>query len=265
MEKSLESEKSLKKFAPWALWGIAVFLWVFGLLPPLVYGISHVGVYFMLICAAALTFVGLFWRMLGDWLSKRLRFRAALKWMFFVLLALFLILNLAMLWFAYAAEPPEKTEGNMIILGCGLFGNRPSLMLENRLEVGLGYLLTNPEIICVVSGGLGDGLVYTESEVMKEWLVNKGIAPERIIEENRSRNTLQNVGYSCDILTEMGRADMPIIIVTNNFHQLRAHMVAVYEGYSLVYHLSGARPWGLIPAYWFREYFGFVQYVLKLY
>ena len=265
MENSLKSQKSLKKSAPLLLWGLAAFLWIFGLLPPVAYGISHVGVYFMLVCAAALTFVGLFWRRFGVWLSARRRLRSVLKWIFLVLLTLFLALNFMMFWFAYAAPPPEEGEGNMIILGCGLFGNRPSLMLERRLAAGLDYLLANPEIICVVSGGLGDGLRYTESEVMKKWLVDKGIAPERIIEESRSRNTPQNVGYSCEILKEMGRGDLPLIIATDNFHQLRAHMLAVFEGQSLVYHLSSAGPWGLIPTYWFREYFGFVQYVLKLY
>ena len=52
----------------------------------------------------------------------------------------------------------------MVVLGCKVNGEEPSLMLRRRLECAMEYLAENPQADCVVSGGMGDNESYTEAQ-----------------------------------------------------------------------------------------------------
>ncbi len=87
-----------------------------------------------------------------------------------------------------------------IILGAGLYGDKPSPILQERLEEGLKYLELHPNTKVIVSGGQGSNEPIPESQAMKSFLVNKGINPNRIIEEDKSKSTFQNLEFSKKIL-----------------------------------------------------------------
>ena len=155
---------------------------------------------------------------------------------------------------ADAAAPPPRT---VIVLGAKLRLDEPSLILERRLEAALSYLTRHPDAVVIVSGGLGEGETYTEAAVMRMWLTQRGIAPERIYEESAAVVTSENIEFSADIIRENG-LDTNAAICTDGFHQLRSAIFARKEGLTPSA-LSSRTPIGLIPMYYAREWFALVK------
>lgn len=117
-----------------------------------------------------------------------------------------------------------------IILGAGLYGDKPSPILQERLDAGLAYLELHPNTKVIVSGGQGSNELISEAEAMKNFLVSKGINPNRIIEENKSESTFQNLEFSQKKLEEQGIKNNEVLIVTSDFHLYRAMEIADYLG-----------------------------------
>lgn len=82
------------------------------------------------------------------------------------------------------------------MLGAGLNGDKPSAVLEMRLEKARLYLQEHPQTVVIVSGGQGPTEPVSEAESMKNWLMEKGIPNSRIIMEDKSTTTAENIRYS---------------------------------------------------------------------
>lgn len=153
-----------------------------------------------------------------------------------------------------AANSPPSGECTVIVLGCKVRGETPSLMLHYRAMTAYRYLEANPGAVCIASGGQGADELISEAECIRRILVEKGIAEERIILEDKSTSTDENIRFSLQKMEEQGISGS-IAIATNEFHQLRAHMIA--EKYGLEsFSLSSRTVAYLLPTYWLREWFG---------
>lgn len=117
-------------------------------------------------------------------------------------------------------------EPYAIVLGSGLDGYEPGLLLRTRLDKAVQYLNLNPNTKAIVSGGQGPGEVEPEAVAMKAYLVSKGIDPGRIIEENKARSTMQNIKFSRKILQQRGAGNDTVVIITSDFHLPRAMLLA---------------------------------------
>ena len=148
---------------------------------------------------------------------------------------------------------PEK-PANVIILGCRVKENGPSLMLQKRIDAAYDYMTENENVICIASGGQGSDEPMSEAQAIKNSLVEKGISPDRIIMEDKSENTFQNIRNSLEIFDSMGMSRKAVII-TSEFHQLRAKMIASKQGLECYSKSSPTYP-PLLPSYWIREWFG---------
>ena len=90
----------------------------------------------------------------------------------------------------------------MVILGCQVKPWGPSILLQDRLDKALDYLEEHPDVQVVVSGGQGPDEPTTEAQAMYDYLVEYGVEPERIWQEDQSHNTWQNVRYTLALLEE---------------------------------------------------------------
>ena len=147
----------------------------------------------------------------------------------------------------------------LIILGAQVREDGPSKVLTFRLDKAAEYLLKNPETLCIVTGGQGYNEPITEAEAMKLYLSDKGIGKERIITEEKAVNTVQNIRFSKEKLPS---ADVPVGIVTNNFHIFRSMAIALNEGLTNVYGIPAPSDPIFLVNNMFREYFGIVKDVL---
>ena len=90
---------------------------------------------------------------------------------------------------------PEGSE-TLIILGCEIIGENPSLMQVERLQAGLKYLQASRDACVICSGGQGDNEIMSEAYAMGRWLKNRGIEESRILLEDTSRTTVENIRNS---------------------------------------------------------------------
>lgn len=123
----------------------------------------------------------------------------------------------------------DEVDGDpdiMIVLGCQVKPWGPSILLRDRLDKALEYLNEHPDVTVVVSGGQGPDEHISEAQAMYEYLVENGVNAERVLQEDRSTNTRQNLDYSLALLKENGfDTDDNIIVVSNGFHLARVRMI----------------------------------------
>jgi uncharacterized SAM-binding protein YcdF (DUF218 family) len=146
----------------------------------------------------------------------------------------------------------------VIILGAGLKGEIPSKTLLSRLEAGKAFLLENKELPVVVSGGQGEGESIPEAEAMGLYLMEHGISEERIIYEKASTTTYENIRNSREILHGMGMKNLNVLIVTSDYHVVRAKMIADELGLDSQ-GLAGNSPFFVKVNYFIREYFAIMK------
>ena len=150
----------------------------------------------------------------------------------------------------------------VIVLGARVYQNRVSTALKTRLDAATRFLNENPDSVCIVSGGQGANEPCTESSVMYDYLVARGIAPERIYTEDRSTDTDENIRFSRKVIEENGLN--PVIgLATDGYHEYRALKYAENAGLT-----AGAIPagtiWWLAPTSIVREMYGILeQWFLK--
>ena len=92
----------------------------------------------------------------------------------------------------HADEEADRAD-YLLVLGAGIYDDQPGKTLACRLETARQQLEANPNQIAILCGGQGFDEIMPESTVMKNWLIERGISPDRLIEENRSRNTVENI------------------------------------------------------------------------
>lgn len=157
---------------------------------------------------------------------------------------------------------PTKEQDYIIILGAQIRGDTPSLSLKYRLDAGIEYLIMHPNTKVVVSGGQGEDELKAEAEVMYQYLVDRKIEPKRIIKEEESHSTYENLTYSFKLIEEdYGNNKAKIAVVSNRFHILRAKMQAEDIGKKVAG--IGARSYPfLIINYYFREFFAVLKEVI---
>lgn len=155
-----------------------------------------------------------------------------------------------------AKSDAKPGAGTVIVLGAGLIGENPSAVLESRLESALDYLEQNPQTLCIVSGGQGENEVISEAEAMSRWLIKRGILPERIVKEDKSSNTNENLMFSQGMISE----NAGIVIISSDFHLYRAKKLTELHGYKDVSVLAAKTPGFLVKtAYLIREAFSVLK------
>lgn len=122
----------------------------------------------------------------------------------------------------------NKNIDYLIVLGAQVKPSGPSVVLQYRLDAAADYLRDNPGTICIVTGGKSSSEPEPEGDVMARWLLSHGINEDRILVENRSSNTVENIQNSLDLisLNMPDRSTISIGIVTNDFHVYRSIMIA---------------------------------------
>lgn len=109
----------------------------------------------------------------------------------------------------------------ILVLGAGIRENAPSPMLEDRLLTSVElYNNNNSESKIVVSGDHGK-INYDEVNVMKDYLIEKGISSENIFMDHAGFSTYDSL-YR---VKEIFKAEK-IVIVTQEYHLYRALYIA---------------------------------------
>lgn len=180
--------------------------------------------------------LGLLGIVVGLWYGKLVALRVSTghRWaQNLILFSLGVYLIAALSLFLYGnlgLNRKDYSRDVVIVLGAGLRGEQPSLLLKNRLDEALIYYETNGYARFVVTGGQGYGESRTEAQVMKTYLVEGGIPSSRIYVEDQATSTRENFKYSMAILGRE-RLSFQIAYITNDFHVLRSGILARAQGF----------------------------------
>ena len=132
-----------------------------------------------------------------------------------------------------ARYEPEKDKDFIIILGCALKKDgTPTPLLQGRIDRALEFARqqerqTGHAPVFVTSGGQGPDEAVSESAAMKRYLTDRGVPEDRIIEEDRSTDTLENMRFSRDKIRAVD-PDARIAFSTTNYHVFRSGLFARY-------------------------------------
>lgn len=158
--------------------------------------------------------------------------------------------------FAHYRDQGRPDLDYIIVLGAQMKPAGPSVVLKFRLDAAYDYLIANEDTICVVSGGQGANEPCTEAQGMYDYLVERGISPERILMEDKSTDTSENIAFSAEVI---GGTDKDVGIVTNNFHVFRGMMLARHAGFENACGISARSNIYFQPNNLVREFFGIMK------
>lgn len=143
-----------------------------------------------------------------------------------------------------ARYEPKKDKDYIIVLGCAIRKDgSPTPLLRGRLDRALAFAKvqeaeTGKAPAFVLSGGRGPDECVSEAESMRRYLEAKGVAAERMILEDRSADTAQNMAYSKKLIQDrvlapeaqaprgywpaLGDPEARIAFATSKYHVFRS-------------------------------------------
>ena len=116
---------------------------------------------------------------------------------------------------------PETEELCIVALGFQLNPDgsmRAELVERLRVVARSAEKYPHALIVCTGGGTAAENAAATEAGKMAEWLVENGIAAERVIVEDKSLTTAQNAIFTYDILTERYPQVKQLAIVSSDYH-----------------------------------------------
>ena len=119
---------------------------------------------------------------------------------------------------------PRKNDFDYVIIhGAGLLdGNRVSKLLADRLDKAIDVYRKDPTPpVLIPSGGKGSDESISEAEAMAQYLLDKGIPEDKIIREDQSATTFENLVNSKAII-DAQEGSKYTALVTSNYHVYRA-------------------------------------------
>lgn len=166
--------------------------------------------------------------------------------------------------FTAVMHTPKRSRGTdvIIVLGCRVKGYEPSLALVKRVERAYEYLCKNPDAVAVLSGGQGADEAVSEAFCMKRLLAERGIDESRLICEDHSTTTDENIRFSLEIINRLN-LKKEVTVVTSDYHSRRAEIICKRYGLEAC-SLSSKTPFVLLSTFLLREIFALVKELILL-
>lgn len=129
----------------------------------------------------------------------------------------------------------------IIVPGASVYGRKASPALSERMQAALELLSVNDQSKVVCSGGQGSGEDISEAVCMKNFFTAQGISPDRIILEDTSTTTKENLQHSFALieqdsgtdLTDPGKAPA-VVVCSSEYHLFRIRLLAKRMGVTVM-------------------------------
>ena len=136
-----------------------------------------------------------------------------------------------------AKRIPSFDKDYIIILGCQINSDGTlTPLLKGRTDRAIEFAKMQEKsggkkVIFVPSGGKGDDEVIAEGKAIHNYLIENGIPESRILTEDKSVCTFENLKYSMELIRKHTNAQEPkIAFSTTNYHVFRAGIFATQQG-----------------------------------
>lgn len=155
-----------------------------------------------------------------------------------------------------ATKQPKPGADYVLVLGAKVNGSTPSKSLMMRINKAEDYLNENKQSVAIVCGGQGADEQVSEAYAMKEELISRGIDESRIIMEDKSVNTNENIKNAMGLIEDK---ESEVVITTSSFHVFRALEIARKTGLKSVSGNPAESVVWLIPQDYVREFFAVIK------
>lgn len=116
----------------------------------------------------------------------------------------------------------------IVVLGAAEYRGKPSPVLRARLEHSLDLYRRGIAPRILTTGGAGGDPVYTESEVGRAWLVQRGVPSEAIIIEQEGESTAHSLSAVTEIMRRMRLNSC--VVVSDGYHIYRVKRMLAARG-----------------------------------
>jgi uncharacterized SAM-binding protein YcdF (DUF218 family) len=116
----------------------------------------------------------------------------------------------------------------IVVFGAAEYDGKPSPVFQARLDHAFDLQIRGLAPLVIVTGGSGGDPHFTEGGVGKDYLVQRGIATEKIVAETRSESTYENVTAVAGILRQQGARSC--LAVSDGFHLYRIKLMMTAQG-----------------------------------
>ena len=122
------------------------------------------------------------------------------------------------------ARPAEA----IVVFGAAQYNGTPSLVLKARLDHAFDMEERRLAPLIITTGGSGGDRHFTEGGVGRDYLIQRGVAAEKIVAETESATTYQNVRAVARLLRQ--RRAKSLLAVSDGFHLYRIKLMCTSEG-----------------------------------
>lgn len=134
------------------------------------------------------------------------------------------------------------TADRILVLGAFIYNDRPSAALQSRLDTAIELLNENKDAVLIVCGGQGDNEIMPEAHMMKNYLLQNGVSEDKILVEDKSKNTIQNIKNAKELYN---LENYKTAVITNEFHLARARQLMKQAGLD-AYGMPAKTPYTLL-------------------
>ncbi len=163
-----------------------------------------------------------------------------------------------------AVDTTDKSCEYLLVLGCGIKDDKLTRAGVARADAAIEYLNKNPDCTAILCGGLGNKRRISEAQALYNYMTQKGIDKSRLIKEDKSKDTRQNINFAKEFLPNV--TGLPVAVVTNDFHLYRSKIIMQKAGFTDIYCVNGPTP--NVPflhlSLYLREYFSVILEYLNI-
>jgi uncharacterized SAM-binding protein YcdF (DUF218 family) len=127
-----------------------------------------------------------------------------------------------------AARDEAQPADAIVVFGAAQYNGAPSPVFKARLDHAFDLEERGLAPLIITTGGSGGDPHFTEGGVGRDYLVQRGVAVEKIVAETQSETTYQNVQAVARLLRKRGAKSL--IAVSDGFHLYRIKLMCSSQG-----------------------------------
>ena len=137
------------------------------------------------------------------------------------------LVSLYQVWSTGRGDQARPVDA-IVVMGAAQYDGDPSPQLAARLDHVAELWPQGLAPLVVVTGGNQPGDRFTEAEASANYLVERGVPADAIVQETTGHDTYESLRGAADLLTERGLSR--VLIVTDPYHSLRSRLTAEDAG-----------------------------------
>lgn len=145
-----------------------------------------------------------------------------------LLLLIFYIAGNAASICIYSTKDETRNADTAIILGAAATDEGVSPVFRERINHGIWLYKNGYVKKLIITGGYGDGNLYSDSYIGKQYAIGQGIPDEAILLEEASTITEENLENAMEVMKNNGYDTA--LIVSDPLHMKRAMLMAQDKG-----------------------------------